>query len=460
MTGDSGADAAAVCGDGIVNGDDECDNGPDNASGSGCEADCHYSCHTDSDCDDGNPCNGVETCQSVAGGRACKAGTRPAEKSACKAGGYCKSGTCTQPVCGNNVVEPGEDCEPPNSATCDVNCKKVVCGDGVIAGNEQCDDGNTKNLDGCDSTCRYETVMRYTTFDFSRDPAPAFCVHSANALGAAFSAEVIKQYDDNTKITIDGGFFNGFLALGGLDDLTGANAASLRLGSIAGSIDTRYPNTWDPNAIDEWYLAETTGLDSQQLPKEVFSPASITSHVLSGGPGPIKLKFVTNLTAHVLDSFNATLRATIDASPALDVPGAPPSTLAPGLQVFQTITATAPDQGICGVVTVDALAHTQMPQDFCLGPNACQPSSVCSGSRTYSCSTNSLLDVIVGGCSSTALCFHLVDATQPDVGTGGNPPAILTNGANNVVTPSVAGDGYTYFLHFTAARAHLTNNLP
>ncbi len=459
VAGNTGADGGAVCGDGIVSGNEECDNGPSNGPGSGCETDCRFSCHIGSDCDDGNPCSGVETCHAVVGGRACKAGTPAPDGSACGTSGHCKSGKCIQPTCGNGVVDAGEDCEPPNTATCDANCKKIVCGDGVIAGNEQCDDGNTRNLDGCDSNCRYETVMRYATFNFSRDPAPAYCVHNGNALGAAFSDYVISQYDNNTKTTIDGGGFNGFLVLDGLDDLTGANAASIRLGSIAGTIDTNYPDTWDPNAIDEWYLADATGLDSQDQPTQFFSPAAITSHLLSGGPSPIKITFVTNLTAHVLDSFDASIRATIDTSPAPDVPKAPPSALAPGLKVFQTITATAKDQGICGVVTVDALAHTQLPQDFCLGPNACQDSSVCSGSRTYSCSTNSLLDAIVGGCKSTSLCVPLVTATQPDVGTGGNPPATLTNGANNVVTPSVPSDGYTYFIHFTAARAHLTNNL-
>ncbi len=457
-SGDSGADAAGVCGDGIVSGNEECDNGPNNGPGSGCETDCRFSCHIGSDCDDGNPCSGVETCRAVSGGRACKAGTPAADGSACGARGHCKSGKCIQPTCGNGVVDPGEDCEPPNTATCDANCKKVVCGDGVIAGNEQCDDGNTKSLDGCDSNCRYETVMRYTSFNFTTDPAPAYCVHDANSLGASFSDYLVTTVDANVQKNIDGGSFNGFLVLGGLDDLTGDSAASVRLGSVAGTIDTNYPNTWDPSAIDEWYLADTNELDSQLHPLQVFSSASITSHLLSGGPGPIKITYVSNLAPRVLDSLDTMIQATIDTSPAPDVPKAPPSALAPGLKVFQSITATAKDQGICGVATVDGLAHIPLAKDFCLGPNACQPSSVCSNSHAYSCN-NSLLDVVVGGCKATSLCVPVVKAAQPDIGTGSNPPATLTNGPNNVVTPSVSTDGYSYFIHFAAARAHLTNNL-
>ncbi len=459
VSGHSGADGGAVCGDGVVSGNEECDNGPNNAPGSGCEPDCRFSCHVGSDCDDGNPCSGVETCHAVIGGRACKAGTPAADGSACGTAGHCESGKCIQPSCGNGVVEPGEDCEPPNTATCDANCKKVVCGDGVIAGNEQCDDGNTKNLDGCDSTCHYETQMRYTSFGFSGDPAPNFCVHNGNALGTSFSSEVLKAYTQNIQATIDGGTFNGFLTLGGLDDLTGSDATNIQLGTLTASLDPNYPTKWDRNALDEWYLATPSQLDSQDQPIEFFSPATIASHVLTGGPSAVRIHFVVNIGYFSIDSRDTKIRATIDTSPAPDVPGPPPKALAPGLDVFQTVTATGADQGICGVVSEAALAKIDLPSDFCLGPNACQPSSVCSDSRTYSCN-NKLLDVLVGGCKVTSLCVAAATPTQPDVGTNGSPPATLVNGANNVVTPVVPTDGYTFFIHFAAARAHLTNNLP
>jgi cysteine-rich repeat protein len=469
--GDSGTDAGPVCGDGTISGNEECDNGASNAPGSGCEPDCHTSCHADADCDDSEPCNGVETCQSVPGGRACKPGTPPADGSACGTGGYCKNAVCTQPQCGNGAVEPGEDCEPPGTATCALDCKTVVCGDGVIAGNEQCDDGNTKNLDGCDSNCRYETVMRLSRFEITRDPAPGFCTHQGNAVGQSFSTEVAQAFDDNITATITGGAYNEFFSFGGLDDLTGTDASNFELAMVSGSLDPKYFGTWSPTTPDEWYLADTDLLDPKtDKPTELLAPAMIKSNELTAGPSSLLIRIITGTTVSEFDSRDTSIDASIDTSPAPNAPKPPPSALASGLAVFQSLTATATDQGLCGVATVASLATTPLPQDFCLGPNACQDSTTCtSGTRTYTyCGAglpvgpgcNSLLDVIVGGCKVTSLCVEAVTPTQPDVGTGGNAPAKLTLGTSNKVTPSVPTDGYTFFAHFAASRAHLTNNLP
>jgi cysteine-rich repeat protein len=70
----------------------------------------------------------------------------------------CVGGT----VCGNGVVESGEDCEGNgtytagvgicNGATC--HYLAPVCGNSKIELGESCDDGNTANGDGCSSTCQ------------------------------------------------------------------------------------------------------------------------------------------------------------------------------------------------------------------------------------------------------------------------------------------------------------------
>ncbi|HVV85713.1 MAG TPA: DUF4215 domain-containing protein, partial [Kofleriaceae bacterium] len=65
-------------------------------------------------------------------------------------------------VCGNGIVEPGEECDDGNSNNHDdciidsgaeLFCRRAVCGDTYVhdqgTGTEQCDDGNTDDTDGC-----------------------------------------------------------------------------------------------------------------------------------------------------------------------------------------------------------------------------------------------------------------------------------------------------------------------
>lgn len=88
-------------------------------------------------------------------------------------------------ICGNGILEPGEQCDgtnfgsitceifgyPPGELTCSSSCridisqcipKPTVCGDGTIQSPnddgqvEQCDDGNLVDGDGCSSTCTDE----------------------------------------------------------------------------------------------------------------------------------------------------------------------------------------------------------------------------------------------------------------------------------------------------------------
>lgn len=77
--------------------------------------------------------NDADACRAPAGGSAC-VGSYTSLCDACGAGG------CA-PRCGNGVVEAGEACEPPGSATCDAACQAIAagCGNGVIDGDETCD---------------------------------------------------------------------------------------------------------------------------------------------------------------------------------------------------------------------------------------------------------------------------------------------------------------------------------
>ncbi len=62
-------------------------------------------------------------------------------------------------ICGNGIVEPGEECDPPDGVTCDASCQIIptMCGDGILQPGEECDDGNLIPGDGCDEFCNVES---------------------------------------------------------------------------------------------------------------------------------------------------------------------------------------------------------------------------------------------------------------------------------------------------------------
>lgn len=66
-------------------------------------------------------------------------------------------------TCGDDTLEYGEACDDGNLFTddgCDETCRvETVCGDGVLNAGESCDDGNTVANDGCDAQCRVEAVF-------------------------------------------------------------------------------------------------------------------------------------------------------------------------------------------------------------------------------------------------------------------------------------------------------------
>jgi hypothetical protein len=68
------------------------------------------------------------------------------------------AGCVPPPVCGNFVVEPGEDCDPPDLLSCDASCRAITCdlppsdcGDGTIEAGETCD---PPGVGGCGRDCQ------------------------------------------------------------------------------------------------------------------------------------------------------------------------------------------------------------------------------------------------------------------------------------------------------------------
>ena len=131
---DAGADqpdasAAGVCGNKVVDGHEDCDDG-NSVNGDGCENDCTFTCTAgvatgDLKCDH-NPCNGATTCGAD---HLCHPGAPLPNGAACGTGKICNAGACAD----------------------------AVCGDKIITAPEECDDGNTTPGDGCDA-CKFSCV--------------------------------------------------------------------------------------------------------------------------------------------------------------------------------------------------------------------------------------------------------------------------------------------------------------
>lgn len=132
------------CGDGIVNGQEACDNGTEANNGQygGCNEDCTLAAY----CGD-KIVNGEETCDNGADGNT---------------GGYngCKPDCTLDDYCGDGVKNGTEECDDgADNGTygfCNALCTGVgdYCGDGVKNGEEACDDGANNGKYGyCKTDC-------------------------------------------------------------------------------------------------------------------------------------------------------------------------------------------------------------------------------------------------------------------------------------------------------------------
>jgi cysteine-rich repeat protein len=128
----------ARCGDGFVQSGEECDTGATDNTGP-CLSTCKLA-----KCGDGFVEAGVETCDDG----------NTVNTDAC-------SNSCKSAKCGDGIVQTGEACDDGNTSNTDAclsDCTLPRCGDGFVqAGVEQCDDGNTSNTDACTNACKTAT---------------------------------------------------------------------------------------------------------------------------------------------------------------------------------------------------------------------------------------------------------------------------------------------------------------
>jgi cysteine-rich repeat protein len=136
-----------TCGNSVVEPGEQCDDG-NTMSGDGCDAACQNEAPTGWTCDV-NYYNAMDGCDCGCG--IIDPDCPDATNASCD---YCDDvGSCDTSSSGC----PGL-IDPNNNAVCIM----TVCGNSVLEPGEQCDDGNTTSMDGCDATCQFEIPVQWS----------------------------------------------------------------------------------------------------------------------------------------------------------------------------------------------------------------------------------------------------------------------------------------------------------
>jgi MYXO-CTERM domain-containing protein len=210
----------AVCGDGVLFGDETCDDG-NTANGDGCSALCAQ--EPGWACDDSG-----QSCQATCGDGTLDANeacddANVSDADGCSAScdvevGFTCARDADQPdacaaICGDGLVLGDETCDDANTTAgdscsptcarepgwvCDANgeaCQET-CGDGLIDANEACDDANLTDDDGCTASCAISEGWRCVRPNDAADSCAPICGD-----GLLRSAEAC---DDANLISADG----------------------------------------------------------------------------------------------------------------------------------------------------------------------------------------------------------------------------------------------------------------
>ncbi|MCA9689177.1 MAG: DUF4215 domain-containing protein [Myxococcales bacterium] len=227
-----------VCGDGVMDPDEECDDGND-SNNDACLNDCTVASCGDGylqqgveECDDGNQDN-TDECVDACVAATCGDGFVREGVEECDDGNDIDIDECSTscmslvpPNCGDGRIQgPEEECDDgnrDNSDSCTNVCKVATCGDGFEAFFEECDDGNADNSDACLDTCKpascgdlfvYEGVEECD--DGNTDNTDA-CVDAcvAASCGDGYVHEDVEVCDDGINDGTYGGCDPGCASLG------------------------------------------------------------------------------------------------------------------------------------------------------------------------------------------------------------------------------------------------------
>ena len=193
-----------TCGNTVIDSGEDCDDG-NLVNGDGCEGDCTFSCGFSDECDDGDPCNGVEACT----GHRCQAGAAQPDGTPCGDDLVCVAATCVSGGCGDGVLDTtaGEECDDGNDVTgdgCNPDCTLSCRSEGDCSDLQLCN--GTETCDTASNTCSMGTSAADGTPCVRTGGAPGTCRASTCAgLDCGNSAvDAGEECDDGNIVTGDG----------------------------------------------------------------------------------------------------------------------------------------------------------------------------------------------------------------------------------------------------------------
>lgn len=181
-------------------------------------------CRTDADCGIGVACMEDPSASALCCGGTCStsAGTRGSSgttttetdpsSSSGTVGMESSSGgsgnSTTGPMCGNGVVDEGEECDPGAKRPCSDDC--LLCGNGVVEDDELCDPGQVAQGVTCEDACHRLVLLSWdmdspamqVEVDFER---PAFETRADGTLRWRRSADVSAPLTSGPYFMPDGG---------------------------------------------------------------------------------------------------------------------------------------------------------------------------------------------------------------------------------------------------------------
>jgi cysteine-rich repeat protein len=464
----------SVCGDAVVTPPEACDNGEANGPGTGCEASCKLSCvDPQVDCPP-TPCN-VATCSSEH--RCATAPDASQNGVSCGAGLECKDGACIAPgaVCGNGVLEPGEECDlgagnGPGTGcetVCKFSCTKApdscvdtnacrsaptcetvtvdgktgqrcvtgatkadgsTCGAGAICLSAVCsasvcgdgyrDDDRGEQCDDGNLT-KLDACSEQCKFEQSHRVismkmqfgTDAYC--TVNRLGAAIGSLARTSFQSNIDEGIKDGSVSALFTLHG--DLAGATG-SVTVGNLSGTPPSNAPPYNGTSDLDWWYNPLASSIDATRTPRATLTGSYASSVLAATG----RLNLITSIGGALasLAVSSAKIRMPIGASnvPTVATGNAPPGhvaseKLSPTLQSFATSGGT--NLGSPTAQLCGNIAASSL--DTTAPPESLLPGGDNACIEGYS-SSNRLLDIIVNGCrvKQNILTVTAISASQPD----------------------------------------------